>query len=144
MFPINTILSTAFKGFDKLFTSDEERLRATAELRKVEAEIEKSLNEHMTHVVNAQKDILSRELSGGSFLAKNWRPALMVIFSLIIGYNHLILPLIHGMVVLFDINVWVPSPEVIPDKVWTLLQIGVGGYIVGRSGEKIADKLHKK
>lgn len=144
MIPINSILSTAFKGFDKLFTSDEERLKATAELRKIEADIEKSLNEHMTHVVNAQKDILSKELSTGSTLAKNWRPALMVLFILVIGYNHLILPLIQGIVILFDINVWVPSPEVIPDKVWTLLQIGVGGYIIGRSGEKIADKISKK
>ena len=28
----------------------------------------------------------------------------------------------------------------IPDPMWNLLTIGVGGYIAGRSGEKIAQK----
>jgi len=26
-----------------------------------------------------------------------------------------------------------------PDKLWSLLQIGVGGYVIGRSAEKIAE-----
>jgi hypothetical protein len=28
----------------------------------------------------------------------------------------------------------------LPRELWNLLQIGVGGYIVGRSGEKMVDK----
>ena len=31
----------------------------------------------------------------------------------------------------------------LPDALWTLLTIGVGGYTLGRSSEKIADKLKK-
>ena len=31
----------------------------------------------------------------------------------------------------------------LPDKLWSLLEIGVGGYIVGRSGEKIAGNFKK-
>jgi len=27
------------------------------------------------------------------------------------------------------------------DQAWTLLQIGLGGYVVGRSAEKIAPKI---
>jgi hypothetical protein len=27
----------------------------------------------------------------------------------------------------------------LPDRLWSLLQIGVGGYVIGRSAEKIAD-----
>jgi hypothetical protein len=27
----------------------------------------------------------------------------------------------------------------LPDKLWNLLQIGVGGYVIGRSAEKIAE-----
>ena len=29
------------------------------------------------------------------------------------------------------------------DEAWTLLQIGLGGYVVGRSGEKIAKVLQQ-
>jgi hypothetical protein len=32
-------------------------------------------------------------------------------------------------------------PLVLPPDMWALLKIGVGGYIVGRSGEKIARSL---
>jgi len=28
------------------------------------------------------------------------------------------------------------------DSAWVLLQIGLGGYVVGRSAEKIAPQLH--
>jgi hypothetical protein len=32
----------------------------------------------------------------------------------------------------------------LPGDVWTLLNIGLGGYVVGRSGESIARTLAKK
>ena len=32
----------------------------------------------------------------------------------------------------------------LPDALWTLLTIGVGGYTVGRSAEKVAGKLKKE
>jgi len=31
----------------------------------------------------------------------------------------------------------------LPDELWNLLMIGVGGYVVGRSAEKVADKVKK-
>jgi hypothetical protein len=31
----------------------------------------------------------------------------------------------------------------LPDELWTLLTVGVGGYVVGRSGEKVAKTLRK-
>ena len=41
---------------------------------------------------------------------------------------------------------WVPSnvtPDLM-DKLFTLIQIGLGGYVVGRSGEKIAETIINK
>jgi hypothetical protein len=37
----------------------------------------------------------------------------------------------------------VPLAIELPDELWNLLMIGVGGYIVGRSGEKIAAKVRQ-
>ena len=31
----------------------------------------------------------------------------------------------------------------LPEELWNLLMIGVGGYVVGRSGEKIAKNIKK-
>jgi len=32
----------------------------------------------------------------------------------------------------------------IPEDLWLLLQIGLGGYVIGRSGESIAKNFKKK
>jgi len=31
-----------------------------------------------------------------------------------------------------------------PEQAWSLLSIGLGGYVLGRSGEKIAKEIRKK
>ena len=50
--------------------------------------------------------------------------------------NYLLAPFVHMFYSNFSV---LP----LPDKLWLLLEIGVGGYIVGRSGEKIASQLKK-
>lgn len=140
---LGPLIEKATGGLDKLFTSDEERLEAQSKLKAMEVEIEKSMNDHMNKVVDAQKSILEKELTQGSWLSKNWRPILMLVFTLMIVFNFLLVPGIELFRTMFDFNFWIPQVQEIPAKVWTLLQIGLGGYILGRSGEKIADKLKK-
>ena len=111
--------------------------------KNIVEKFEKSMNEHMNKVVDAQRSILEKELSSGSWLARNWRPILMAVFTLMIVLNFLFVPGLELFRTVFDLNFWIPQPQDIPEKVWTLLQIGLGGYILGRSGEKIADKLKK-
>lgn len=60
----------------------------------------------------------------GSWLQNNWRPMLMVLFGLIIGYTYLIAP------------VFSMTSMPIPDQLWELLKIGIGTYIVSRGAEK--------
>ena len=141
---LGPLIDSATKGLDSLFTSDEERLKGQAELKKLEVEMEKSMNDHMNKVVDAQKSILTQELSSGSWLARNWRPILMTVFITMLAYNYLLIPLITLIRTTFDLDFIIPDVADIPEKVWSLLQIGLGGYIVGRSGEKIADKLKRK
>ena len=141
---LGPLIDSATKGLDNLFTSDEERLEAQAKLKKLEVELEKSMNDHMNKVVEAQKSIIELELKNGSWLARNWRPLLMLLFILILAYNYLLLPLITLIQVSFDCNFYLPQALDIPSNVWTLLQIGLGGYVVGRSGEKIMDKWKGK
>lgn len=53
----------------------------------------------------------------------------MLSFGFIVIYVKFVGPL-------FDLRI-----PVLEDEFWTLLQIGIGGYVVGRSAEKIADKI---
>jgi hypothetical protein len=85
-----------------------------------------------TTLVKAQASIILAEATGGSWLQRNWRPLLMLIFMVIITNNYIFFPYAS----LFTDKVTVLE---LPDFMWQILKIGVGGYIVGRSGEKIVN-----
>ena len=57
----------------------------------------------------------------------------MYVLIFILVWNYILAPLVkaitHGMTIInFDL----------PGDVWTLLQIGLGGYVTGRSAEAVA------
>lgn len=75
--------------------------------------------------------IIIAEAQSQSWLARNWRPMLMTIFMAIIANNYILAPYFQAM---FS---WHVSLD-LPPQMWDLLKIGLGGYIVGRSVEKVA------
>jgi hypothetical protein len=85
--------------------------------------------------MQAQASIIVAEAQGNSFLQRNWRPGLMCLFGLIIFNNYVLYPYLS----LFFTQA--PMLDIPPDM-WGLLKLGVSGYVVGRSGEKIV-KLWK-
>ena len=82
-------------------------------------------------LLESQASIIITEIKG-KWLAANWRPITMLAFVVIIINNYIIYPYL----VLFFAEA--PMLEIPPDM-WSLLKIGLGGYVVGRSIEKIAD-----
>ena len=67
---------------------------------------------------------------------RRWRPSLMYIFMLILLNNYILYPYLS----LF----WDQAPMLeIPEQMWKLLMIGVGGYVAGRSGEKMIKEWRK-
>ena len=106
---------------DKLFTSEEERIKAKNEVFKVLQEQQLELQKLQTEIVLAE--------ANGNWLQRSWRPILMLAFGFIVIYVKFVAPL-------FDLKI----PE-LENEFWDLLQIGIGGYVVGRSAEKIADKI---
>lgn len=105
------------KVIDNLFTSEEERLKAKNEIFKVLKEQQLELQKLQTSIILAE--------ANGNWLQRSWRPILMLAFGFIVIYVKFIAPL-------FDL----PIPE-LENEFWNLLQIGIGGYVVGRSGEKM-------
>jgi len=106
---------------DDLFTSDEERANAKIKVLEV-------LKQQQLELQKLQTEIIVAEASG-NWLQRSWRPILMLSFGFIVIYVKFVAPL-------FDLKI----PE-LENEFWGLLQIGIGGYVVGRSAEKIADKI---
>lgn len=81
-------------------------------------------------LLKGQIQIILAEARGG-WLQRNWRPMLMCTFMTIIANNYII----HPYLALFF-----PGKSLmltLPPEMWSLLKIGVGGYVVGRSVEKV-------
>lgn len=106
---------------------------------KLKAEIQAKTIAHRDEVLKAQREILMQEISQGSLLTRSWRPMLMYLIILFLLVYGLLLPVID----LFAAHpvVFKPRWQDIPDGLWNLLGLGVGGYIGGRSMEKIAVSL---
>jgi len=74
--------------------------------------------------LEAAAQVIVAEAQGESWLQRNWRPLLMVMFGVIIANNYIVVPIFNT-----------PAADIPPDM-WALLKLGVGGYVVGRTVEK--------
>ncbi len=119
------VISEVGKVIDNLFTNDEERIKAKNEIFKVLKEKELELQKMQTDIIIAE--------AKGNWLQRSWRPILMLAFGFIVIYVKFIAPL-------FDLRI----PE-LENEFWNLLQLGIGGYVIGRTGEKMMkDFVNKK
>lgn len=86
-------------------------------------------------LVQEQSSIIRAEATGRSWLQRNWRPMLMLIIMVIIANNYIFFPYLAAFGVENAVMLELPA------QMWTLITLGVSGYVVGRSGEKIAKTL---
>ena len=97
------------------------------EANRLKFEIQRQLIENKSSELEAAAKIVLAEAQGG-WLQRNWRPLLMVTFA--------------GLVVAHWFGFTAPNiPESVQNSLLNIVMVGIGGYVVGRSGEKIADKF---
>jgi hypothetical protein len=121
---ISKIISPVTKMVDDLHTSEEERLQVKSKLFELQTEMTMKVMEYENKLLESKTKIINSEAQGASWLQRNWRPITMLTFLVLVimdtlGYTE------------FRLS----------GEAWTLLQIGLGGYVVGRSVEKIAPKV---
>jgi hypothetical protein len=104
---------------------------------EIEREVKLSLLEHSDSIEKIRGEIILSESKSSSWLTASWRPLLMMVVVVIIACNYLLFPIIR---------IFYPEMIVLelPVELWNLLTIGVGGYVVGRSGEKMIDNWSNK
>lgn len=118
------IFKPAAELIDELHTSEEERLEAKIKLLDVQAAAMQQAFDYEGGILESKARIVEAEASSKHWLTASWRPITMLTF----------LVLAVG-----DSMGWLAAP--LRDEAWMLLQIGLGGYVVGRSGEKIVKTL---
>lgn len=106
---------------DKISTTDDERLAAKKEITEVITSFAKD-------IASSSAEVLKAEMNG-NWLQRSWRPLVMLSFAFIVVYHYFLAPIFHF-----------PMPD-LPEQFWSLLEIGLGGYVIGRSVEKVADRV---
>ena len=110
------------------------------------AEIERELNMQLmmnsASLEKAASDIILAEAKSEHWITSSWRPLLMLTITAIVAWNFLFAPLIE-MVVVLSTGSDLPLMIDLPEELSMLLTIGVGGYTLGRSGEKIVNNLKR-
>lgn len=103
------------------------------EAKRIEADITRELITAHQGALAAAQAVIVAEAQGDSWLQRNWRPLLMLCFVLILFNNYVAAPYARAL------GLDLPTLD-LPEGAWALLNIGVGGYIAGRSAEKILGK----
>jgi hypothetical protein len=88
----------------------------------------RQLLEHQGEIEQAAAKIIQTEAASTHWLAANWRPLTMITFTALIVARWM------G---------WVAPnlSEAEYLKLWSIIEFGLGGYVVGRSVEKIAPSI---
>lgn len=120
--PISSIIDLVKTGVDKIFPDAGEKEK-------------NALTAWMTEFQGRLSSLMA-ELNG-NWMQRSWRPILMLVIIAIIANNYIL----HPYVELFF-----PGKSTtleLDQNMWDLLKIGVGGYTLGRSAEKIAQRWNK-
>src|SRR5947209_5570511 len=122
--PVKALADVASGVIGKFVIDPTEKLKAQEQVLEAQTTLSMKAMELQAQLTDAQAKVITAEVTSQSWLARNWRPLLMLTFTFIVAWNYIVVP-ITGT-----------TAAVIPPDMWTLMKIGVGGYIVGRSAEK--------
>ena len=114
----------------RFFTDKDQQAKAAQELRL-------AMFEHEQTAQKVARDVVVAEAKSEHWITSTWRPLTMLTFVAIVANNYIIAPYLDAI---FNAGLVLEVPE----QLWTLLQIGLGGYVVGRSAEKTMKEYKKK
>jgi|SRR6056297_35207 len=118
------------KVLGRFFEDKDQAAQAAQEIRLAMLAHENTANQ-------LARDVVVAEAKSSHWITSAWRPIVMLMFAVMIGNNYIVAPYLDailGTSVMFEM----------PEQAWSLLSIGLGGYVLGRSGEKIAREVRKK
>ena len=116
------LIDAGLRIIDKIIPDP--KAKAEAKIKLLEVQQAGELKE-----IESAMNVIVAEAKSEHALTSQWRPITMLVFTAIVANNYILAPYLQAM---FS---WSVSLEM-PEQLWNLLSIGIGGYIFGRSGEK--------
>jgi len=107
---------------DRIFPDKAKQDEAKIEMEKVLAQAQAQEDMANAAKMESQSKVIVAEANSQSYAARNWRPHLMYCLMATYPVNWILFPILRAMG--YDI----PALP-IPTEYWTVLSIGLGGYI---------------
>ena len=133
--PVSAAFDVGGKLIDRLWPDPAQRDAAKLKLMELQQSGALAQLAAETELSKGAADIVKTEAASGNLLTSSWRPITMLVFVVLIVARW------FG---------WA-APNLQPAeylKLWDIVQLGLGGYVIGRSVEKImpsvAETLSKK
>ena len=123
--PVTSLVGAVGSVIDDLKLSGEEKLEAQRQLLEIEQSFQRDILQADVQLAQTQAEVLKAEIASESPWARNWRPTLMYVCIFIVAYNFAVAPM-FGL-----------QSEPMPERLWDLLVMGVGGYMSFRTIEKV-------
>jgi hypothetical protein len=125
--PAADLISSIGNTIKQFVTTDADRLAASERLAQIQANFEIAIAQADEEFAKAQQAVIVAEAEGQSWLQRNWRPMMMLFFAVVIGW----IVWTGGFVNNRELN---PSFVM---EILSIIKVGLGGYVIGRSAEKI-------
>ncbi len=118
---IGSLIPVVGKVIERLVPDKEAQAKAQAEAVKL-------LMEQRHEIEQAAASIIKTEAASQHWLAANWRPLLMLTFG--------------ALIVARWMGWTAPGlSEAEYLKLWDIVELGIGGYVIGRSAEKVLPRV---
>ena len=124
------------EGISKVFSIVDKVVPNSEQNAKLKHDLEIAFIEERNNVLNNQSAVIIKEAEGKGILQRNWRPVTMLVFVYIVFNNYILSPYVRIFFPEFPI---LP----LPPEFYNMLTLGISGYIMGRSAEKITSNLKK-
>jgi hypothetical protein len=125
---IGSLLNLGGKVLDRVIPDPAARAEANLKLLTLAQNGELAHLAAETEITKAAADIIKTEAASENFITSSWRPILMLVCGALIVARWL------G---------W-SAPNLSQDevlKLWDIVQLGLGGYVIGRSAEKVIPSI---
>ena len=140
--PVVEAIGSFFKGIfglvDDLHTSEEEKLALKGQMFMAQGDLLARVFDYEKSMLEMKASIITAEANSESWITRSWRPIAMLTLLALLVFHWL------GLTSLATYYLGI-QPTVTPEmesQFMTLLQIGLGGYVVSRVAEKVAKSIN--
>ena len=124
---IASIFSPIFNTLiERLFPDPEKKQEAELAMQQAMNAAQAEADKAYAAQIEAQRDVIVAEANSQSWAARNWRPYLMMMCIAIVGYNWIAVGFLNAILYFAHTQI---TAMPIPPELWTLVTVGLGGYI---------------